>query len=92
MLSTKNFHIKKQSVTFTLEGECTYLHNLNKYEAVSLALLTGFYNPMRRYSDNDKPIDIKKLAEFKERFKDLINEVISEMEVDLDVEEITKVR
>jgi len=90
MLTTKNFEIKKQSVSFTFESDDKQIHNLNRYEAVSIALLTGYYNPMRKYSDSDKPIDIKRLFELREKFNGLINEVISEM--DVNVEDVEKVK
>ncbi len=84
MIYSKSIHIKQKTATLVLDGEDNYLNNLNYYEIAALLLLTGFYNPLRRVSPSDNPIDLESLKGYKQRFQDLINEVISEAEVNAD--------
>ena len=51
---------------------------------MALALLVGAYNPLRKHSENDEPIDLEKLNSFKDRFNELIWEVKNEMNLNID--------
>ena len=50
---------------------------------VALALLTGSFNPLRKYSKEGQPIDLDKLKIFQEKFNNLISEVESEMNINI---------
>lgn len=50
---------------------------------IALGLLTGSYNPLRKYSKNGQPIDLDKLKSFQEKFNNLISEVENEMSVNI---------
>jgi len=88
MISTKSIKISKKTATIVFETSDENITNLNRHEIVALSLLTGFYNPLRKYSNNDTPIDIEKLNEFSQQFNNLINDVIGA--TDIDVEEINE--
>jgi len=50
---------------------------------IALGLLTGGYNPLRRYSKDGQPIDLDKLKALQERFDDLIYDVKEVMNVNI---------
>ncbi|MFB3057352.1 MAG: hypothetical protein ACE1ZQ_09360 [Ignavibacteriaceae bacterium] len=55
----------------------------DKNELAAIALLFGAYNPLRKHSDNNCPINLEKLTEYKERMDNLIYDVINDMNVNV---------
>ncbi len=91
MINTKSIQVKSKSMTITFQSyDYGDICNLDRYELSAIALLTGFYNPLRKHSRTDKPIDLDKLAKHKSDFNKLINNVISD--IDVDVEDIDKLK
>ena len=84
-MNTKSIKINKNttSIVFQADGKVC---NLDRYELTALSLLTGFYNPLTQFSKSENPIDLDKLKELTEKYKDLINETIKL--IDVDVEDI----
>lgn len=55
----------------------------NEEKILALSLLMGNYNPLRKFSKNDSPIDLEKLEAYKDRLENLISEMVSDMDVDV---------
>jgi len=89
MISTKSIKVSKRTFTMTFQSLDKELCNLEKYEAVAIALMTGFYNPLRKVSRLDAPINLDKMAAHQEKFNAIINDIITDIEVD--VEDIEKI-
>jgi len=81
--------INKKTAIISLITSSRSICNLDRYKVLAICLLTGAYNPLRKFSKKGCPIDLLKLSKYKERFEDLLNEVINDM--DVDVEEVEKI-
>jgi hypothetical protein len=79
MITTKSIDVKKKTITIVFEpdndGNNGYLDTRNYNEAFAISLLTGFYNPLRPYS-NGSPINIEGLKVQKQKFENLIFETM----------------
>jgi phage terminase Nu1 subunit (DNA packaging protein) len=72
----------KQTKTTTQMTFCS--NNVDELSNnIALALLTGSFNTLRKYSKNGQPINLDKLKNFKEKFDDLIYDVKSEMSINI---------
>jgi len=83
MRTLKSGKIQKKTAVITL-------HNENIIDAennIAIALLLGAYNPLRKHSPNEMPINLDKLKELQNEFDSIISEIKHEMKVNiLDVE------
>lgn len=50
---------------------------------IAVALLCGAFNPLRKYSSNGVPIDLEKLKKLQIEFRNLLEEVELNMNVDI---------
>ena len=88
MLRTKSIEVKKRTISIVFEGDDKEISNLDIYQASSMAILTGFFNPYRSVSNSDSPINLEHLKEYKDTFEELLIKIISNL--DINVEKITK--
>lgn len=71
MLYLKSVKRNKRTAVFTFEYESEEQFK----ELVALALVSGFYNPLRKFTDNDKPIDWEIFKGYRDKFLHLIADV-----------------
>ena len=65
--------VKFSKKTATVKFECDSM--TEKQQLIALALISGNYNPLRKYSSNDKPIDIEQMNEYTQKLEDLLFKV-----------------
>jgi len=83
MTTLKSGKIQKKTAVITLHNE----NIIDTENNIALALLLGAYNPLRKHSSNDMPINLDKLEELQNKFDSIISEIKYEMKVNiLDVE------
>ena len=87
-METKSLKISKRTMSVVFETHEKEVCNLDRYKVVSIALLNGFYNPLRPYSETN-PIDLNKLKELRNEYDQLINKTIGL--INIDVELINKI-
>ena len=81
-MKTRMLKFKKRTAQVIFEPD----HNIewsleDMRQIVALLLLTGMYNPLRAYTNNDTPIDLKELEAYKDRFNALIDDVNHAMKI-----------
>ena len=69
----------KKTVSMVFECETMSQTKLN----IALSLLCGSFNPLRKHSKSDTPINLEKLKAFKEKFNELLIEVVENMDVNI---------
>lgn len=80
-MNIKSVKFTKRTASLTMFSEDS---NLDRYTVLAISLLMGNYNALRKHSKNDSPIDLGKLEVFKERHRDLLNDIINEMDIDVE--------
>ena len=74
--------IKNLTFTKTTAKIIVHVESIeDKKDIVAQSLLLGNFNPLREFSENDTPINLDKLKEFKDRYEDLICEMVDSMNV-----------
>lgn len=74
--------IRQKVVKITISDRLNnYLSNDAKLDSMTLSLLLGAYNPMRKFSPTDKPIDLKVLEKYQNRFINLLYEMRKHVDV-----------
>ena len=79
MIQIKKAKQNKLTTQMTFEAETVNQLRSN----IALGLLTGSFNPLRKYSKDGQPIDLDKLKVLQKKFDNLISEVENEMSVNI---------
>jgi len=79
----KSIKFKKKTITITLESKYNKNSNKEIKKAIALGLLCGLYNPIRKYSNSDNPIDIKSLRDYRYDYEFLVEEIIRKLNIDI---------
>ena len=72
---------KQNKLTTQMTFEAKTVNQLRSN--IALGLLSGSFNPLRKYSKDGQPIDLDKLKALQQKFNDLISEVENEMSVNI---------
>lgn len=72
---------KKNKLTTQIVFESGTIDQLKSN--IALGLLTGGFNPLRKYAKNGQPISLDKLKDFQLKFNNLISEVKNEMNINI---------
>lgn len=74
----KKAKFTKKTVTVTFDiskAGSNETDDYKKREILSLLLISGAFNPMRKYCSENMPIELDKLRQLKKEFVDLINHI-----------------
>ena len=80
----RSLEFKKLTAVIKFENYNTALKN----ELIALSLINGLYNPMRKYSDNDMPLTMDQMEEYRKKFDTLIADIVYDMNLITDFEKI----
>jgi len=85
-MKTNNVKFRANKATLTIIGIEKNLSVFEVRRIIALALVTGMANPLRKYTESQ--IDFEKVAEYREKFLNLIDEI--NYEFNFDYSEITE--
>lgn len=86
MMTIKKLKFTKKTATFTFDIAEPWENKTDqtkKAEMLMLSLLCGSFNPLRKFSSDKGPIELDKLYEFTQQYKNIIFDMIQNADADL---------
>lgn len=83
MIDIKNLKLNKKTALLTIYSESGLLNNsIDEKRIIALSLMIGNFNPLRKYASSGVPIDLDKFEKYQDRFNTLIDDIVSDLEID----------